>query len=90
MPTDSRTEIISTFSMVRLSLLPQYWAERMDAPEETPKSSICSTKATLEAREAAASSVLPTMVSITTSAELTHASMKFWNAMGSVMRAKSL
>ena len=77
MATESRSEIAITRSIVRRSPLPQYCAASTDAPDAMPNSSMFKTNATCPASEDADSSFCPTSASITTSAELTHASIRF-------------
>ena len=87
MPTVIRSDSPITRSTARRSPLPQYCAASTDAPLDTPKSSICSTKATCPARDEAASAAWLTKDSMITSAELTAASIKFCRAIGPVMRS---
>ena len=83
--TVTRRDSPITRSTACRSPLPQYWADRTEAPLEMPYSSICSTNITCPASEEAASAVWLTKDSMITSAEPTAASIRFCSAIGAVI-----
>ena len=80
--SEKRRAMPSTFSMVRVSPLPQYCAVRMAAPLVRPKKKSVMMNCTCPARDEAESTVSPTWPSIITSAEVTATLMRFCSAIG--------
>lgn len=78
---ESLRVMASTFSMVRLSPMPQYCAVSTDAPEVSPKNRV-STNCTCPASEAPESTTSPTRPSMMTSALCTPTLIRFCRAMG--------
>lgn len=80
--SEKRSAMPMTFSMVRVSPLPQYCAVRMAAPLVRPKKNSVMMNWTCPASEEAESTVSPTCPSIMTSAEVTATLMRFCSAIG--------
>ena len=72
-----RKDMPMTFSMVRVSCFPQYWAVSTQAPEVSPKKIRDRIKYTWFARETPESAVSPTLPSIITSVEVTPTLIRF-------------